>query len=144
MNISGFFRSARRFTMIAALTVLMSIALAACGGENPPATATNTPGSSSTNGATAQDLSVSLVEWAIEPKDIEADAGKVRFTVANNGQFPHDFAVQVGDAVSKTPVFQNSDGTKTLEVDLPAGTYRFFCSVGDHAQRGMEGEIVIK
>jgi plastocyanin len=52
--------------------------------------------------------------------------------------------VQIGDQLSKTPVFQNSDGTKTLEIDIQPGTYRMFCSVGDHASRGMEGELVIK
>ena len=142
MSVSSFFSAARRFTVVAALTGLMSIALVACGGENPP-TPTNTPGSPTT-GPAAQDISVGLVEWAIEPTDIEANAGKVRFTVANNGQFPHDFAVQIGDNVSKTRVFQASDGNQTLEIDLPAGTYNMFCSVGDHATRGMQGEIVVK
>jgi uncharacterized cupredoxin-like copper-binding protein len=142
MTIGSFFSRARRFTVLAALTGLMSIALVACGGENP-APPTNTPGAS-TNGTAAQEVNVSLVEWSIEPKDLEASAGKVRFVVANNGQFPHDFAVQIGDQVSKTPVFQKSDGTKTLEIDIQPGTYRMFCSVGDHASRGMEGELVIK
>jgi uncharacterized cupredoxin-like copper-binding protein len=142
MSIGSFFSTARRFTVMTALVGLMSIALVACGGDPPPAP-TNTPGAN-TNGPAAQEVNVSLVEWSIEPKDLEANTGKVRFVVANNGQFPHDFAVQIGDQVSRTPVFQSSDGTKTLEIDITPGTYRMFCSVGDHASRGMEGQLVIK
>jgi uncharacterized cupredoxin-like copper-binding protein len=140
--------SARRMLLMTALAGLASIGLVACGGDNnTTTTATNTPGTgaATTEAAPGQQLEVSLIEWAIEPKNAEVQAGKVRFLVTNDGQFPHDLKIEVpGGPELKTPVFTPDEGAKTLDADLAAGTYRWLCTVGDHAERGMQGELTVK
>jgi uncharacterized cupredoxin-like copper-binding protein len=139
--------SARRAVLMTALAGLASIGLVACGGENTNTTTNNTPGTGAATSVSApsQELKVSLIEWSIEPKDAEIQAGKTRIFVSNDGQFPHDLMIEVpGGSEVKTPVFSPGEGPQTLDVDLAAGTYRWICTVGDHAERGMQGELTVK
>jgi plastocyanin len=46
-----------------------------------------------------------------------------------------------GKIVGATPTFQG--GSKTLTLDLKAGTYKFFCSVPGHRMAGMEGTLTV-
>ena len=41
-----------------------------------------------------------------------------------------------------TPTFQG--GSKTVNLNLKPGTYKFFCSVPGHRMAGMEGTLVVK
>jgi uncharacterized cupredoxin-like copper-binding protein len=41
-----------------------------------------------------------------------------------------------------TPTFQG--GSKTLSLNLKAGTYKFFCSVPGHRMAGMEGTLTVQ
>jgi plastocyanin len=46
-----------------------------------------------------------------------------------------------GPIVGGTPTFQG--GTKTVTVNLKAGTYTFFCSVPGHRAAGMQGTLTV-
>ena len=47
-----------------------------------------------------------------------------------------------GKVLGATPPF--SGGTKTLSLNLPAGTYTFYCSVPGHEQAGMKGTLTVR
>ena len=152
----------KKFGITAALAALMSVALVACGGEAsstsaPEAAPTNTAAASapvdtgSTEDMTAdsadvQEVDVTLKEWAIEPSNIEVNAGMVRFNVANTGQFSHNMAFQIeGEGtVAKTPNFKSGDGTQVLEVELEPGTYKMLCDIIGHPEQGMVGTLTVK
>lgn len=135
----------RKFWLVGAMVGLMSMALVACGDSN---TATNTPVPTSVptagSGAGPSDVkehAVALNEWSINPSTLEVAAGKVKFTVTNDGQFDHNLVIE---GKGKTPDFTKGDGPQTLEVDLTPGTYKWLCDITGHAEKGMTGELTVK
>ena len=142
---------------VLALIVGMSIALTACGVATPtppptavptaaptatsaPVAATATGGGSSTGAA----IEITLSDFVITPKTIDATAGTVTFKVTNKGKSPHNFAVvSNGQEVKKTKNLVNGQAD-TLEVDLPAGTYQVICDIPGHKEAGMVGTLTVK
>ncbi|HEX9990057.1 MAG TPA: cupredoxin domain-containing protein [Chloroflexia bacterium] len=145
-----------RVGLTAMLMGVMAVSLAACGGDtaapaatSPAATATQAPsdGGGNMDGEAMQEVNLALKEWAIEPKDPEVNAGKVKFTVTNEGEFPHDAVIILqkdGKEIARTPVFGKAESPKTMEADLEAGTYTLICDVPGHAEKGMTGTLTVK
>jgi uncharacterized cupredoxin-like copper-binding protein len=71
-------------------------------------------------------------------------AGNYKFAVANTGKIQHDLAIE-GNGVkeNKTPLI-DAGQSKSLEVDLNPGKYKFFCTVPGHEQAGMKVEVTVK
>jgi plastocyanin len=141
----------KRVGLMALLLGVMGMSISACGGDTatatppPQPTATTAP-SGNTGGDTAgmQEVKINLKEWAIEPANVEVNAGKVKFTISNSGEFAHDIAIEgLGDSAKIAP-FKGSDGPKTIEVDLAAGTYTLVCDIPGHADHGMKGTLTVK
>jgi plastocyanin len=77
-----------------------------------------------------------------EPKALTAKAGVVKFVYDNKAQVPHNFVVldQSGAPFEPTmPVF--AAGTKSVTIELKAGTYKFICQ--PHEAAGMVGELKV-
>jgi uncharacterized cupredoxin-like copper-binding protein len=62
----------------------------------------------------------------------------VRFHVINEGADVHDFAI----GGQKTPTL-NPGGTADLTVTFAAGTYNYACTIGHHAEDGMQGAFTV-
>ncbi len=87
-------------------------------------------------------VEVSLTEFAIE-MPAELPAGLIRFEVKNDGAFLHNIRI-VGQGIDVALASDLTGGQSgTLEVELPAGTYRVYCPVGSHAQRGMDMTLTV-
>lgn len=113
----------------------------ACTPAATPAPATSPPGKPAAGAAAAPAApgQVAVKEWAIEPKDLQAKAGKTTFTVRNRGNIEHDFVVEgVGKIDSILP-----GQTKSLEIDARPGTYPVICSLAGHKEAGMTGQLVV-
>jgi plastocyanin len=98
-------------------------------------------GGGSTNLAIAANPSGSL---AYDKKTLSAKAGKVTITMANMSPVGHNITIQQGKSGSvlgATPTFQG--GTKSVSVNLKAGTYTFYCSVPGHRAGGMVGTLTV-
>lgn len=145
----------KRIGLMALLVGVVGMSLSACGGDAatatpPPApTATTAPAATDNTGsdsATAQEVKISLTEWAITPSNVEVNAGRVKFIVTNEGQFTHnvDFLIEGAGEAGKTKDFKSSENPQTLELDLKPGTYNMICSITGHADRGMKGTLVVK
>jgi len=91
-------------------------------------------------------ISATLREWGLDLSQSEVPAGKIVFTVANTGMFPHNLTVtdSSGNDLGHTPTFPAAEGPKTLEVELQPGTYTIICSLPGHAARGQKAELVVK
>jgi plastocyanin len=83
-------------------------------------------------------------QLAYNTKALSAKAGNVSVDFTNSSSLPHNVTIESssGQKVGATPTF--SGGSKSLSVNLKAGTYKFFCSVPGHRQAGMEGTLTVK
>jgi plastocyanin len=136
-----------RIPVIAALGV--GLTLAGCGGDDkssspappPPPAATSEPSSGAAQKlALAADSSGAL---KFDKTALTAKAGKVEIVMTNPSSTPHDVGVD-GNGVDKDgPVVQGGK-TSTVTVDLKAGTYAFYCSVGNHRAEGMKGTLTVR
>jgi plastocyanin len=161
-------RATKRFAPILAtmVTAIGLVALAGCGSSsNTPSSSTpttspattpaattsstttssSTPASSSTAAAGAITLEANR-EGALSYNKtaLSAGAGKVSIDFTNMSPLGHNMTIEssAGKIIAATPTFQG--GSKTLTLDLKAGTYKFFCSVPGHRMAGMEGTLTVK
>ncbi len=84
-------------------------------------------------------------QLAYNTTTLTAKPGKVTIEFANASPLSHNVTVQEpggGATLGATPTF--SGGTKSLTLDLKAGTYAFFCSVPGHRQAGMQGTLTVQ
>jgi len=112
---------------------------AASSSAETSASASSTSGGSAeaeTLTATEQDFSISLDEDHLKE-------GSYTITVVNNGSSTHDLAVEE-DGTTKATSDKIGPGEKTtFTVDLDAGKYTFYCSVGNHRAMGMEKTVTV-
>jgi len=87
-------------------------------------------------------VEVKLTEFLIE-MPTTVPPGPVTFSVTNAGTMEHNFEVE-GQGIEKrfdTPL--KAGETRSLRVDLPAGTYIVYCPIDDHQKRGMQLELKV-
>lgn len=137
-------------SLLALMVAVAALALAACGGDDdgeepsatrPPATTTaEPPAGAGTPVQIAADPSGAL---KYETATLAAKAGKVTFAFTNDAPVGHDFVIeQDGEKVAGTDVISKS--STTLDTDLEAGEYAFYCSVAGHRDAGMEGTLTVE
>jgi plastocyanin len=152
---------------LSAALLIGLLALAGCGssstgGSSTPTTnstpATSTPAAtaptttdSSTPASTGTATSAALTleanpegQLKYNKTSLTASAGKVTIDFTNNSPLGHNVTVESssGKILGATETFQG--GSKTLTLELKAGTYKFFCSVPGHRTAGMEGTLTVK
>ena len=87
-------------------------------------------------------VEVKLTEFMIE-MPTTAPPGRLTFSVTNAGTMEHNFEVE-GEGIEKKFDTNLKPGeTRSLQVDLPAGTYTVYCTVDDHKERGMQLELKV-
>jgi len=145
----------------AALLVL-ALGLAACGDDDddsgepaatstPAATATTpaTPVPTETTDTTASGGGATTLDVAADPSgqlkfdpaELSAPAGDITLDLTNDSAVPHNIAVDGAEGVSDTI---QDGGTAELTVNLPAGTYEYYCDVPGHRQAGMVGTLTVQ
>lgn len=87
---------------------------------------------------TTMDIFVS--EWAVEPQSEVLNAGMITFNITNDGALEHNFIIE---GVDETIELLFPGETKTLEVELAAGTYNILCNLAGHQEAGMELTITV-
>ena len=148
--------------------VALMLGLSACGGSSksssttsstPAATsatstaaATGTTSTSASTSSAAAGASSTLTDSAdpsgalkFTKSTLTAKAGTVTINFTNSSPLAHNFTVQQGTSgpvVGATPTFMG--GTKTLTLNLKAGTYTFYCSVPGHRAAGMQGTLTVQ
>ncbi|MGZ4178077.1 MAG: plastocyanin/azurin family copper-binding protein [Solirubrobacteraceae bacterium] len=83
-------------------------------------------------------------QLAYDKKTLSAKAGKVTITMTNMSPLGHNITIQQGSngsVLGATPTFQG--GSKSVTLNLKAGTYTFFCSVPGHRAGGMVGTLTV-
>jgi plastocyanin len=113
--------------------------LAGCGGddgEEPARSVTVNPNSA---------LEVTGDEYSFDPgRVVVRGAGPLTIRLRNTGELAHNLRLeQNGEDIGGTPTFPGGE-TQSGRVNLEHGRYEMICTVGDHAELGMTGELVVR
>jgi len=133
---------------IATLASVLLLALAGCGGnESKPNAGSDKSGgaSSGSSGGGGQQLALAAPEdgsLKFDKTELEGKAGTVTINFDNPSTTPHAVAIE-GSGVEEASDTVTSSKT-SVTADLKAGTYTFYCPVGNHRAEGMEGTLTIK
>jgi plastocyanin len=145
------------------LAIIVLVTAAGCSGSAAPTTApTTAPTAARTVAPSFAPAAVTVYAHgedggvSFTPATIEIKAGDV-LQLVDVGDTLHDFTIDVGGTVPKTPADQHIavqipvdlvNVTNQAAINLPPGTYKFYCSVSlgngaGHAVNGMVGTITI-
>ena len=143
--------------------VALALGLAACGGDDDdsgaaapattaagtttaPATPIPTESTPATTGGGAAGATTLALQADptgqlkfVESK-LTAKAGEITIKLTNASAVPHDVAVDGASGVSDQV---QDGGSAELTVNLPAGTYQYYCTVPGHRQAGMVGTLTV-
>jgi plastocyanin len=115
------------------------LCLAGCGGDDddePARSVTVNPNST---------LRVVADEYSFDPGEIVVrGAGPLTIRLRNDGELAHNLRVErSGEDIGGTPTFPGGQ-TQSGRVNLEHGNYELICTVGDHAELGMTGELRVR
>ena len=89
-----------------------------------------------------REITIEAEEYSFSTEGISVKKGeKVRLTLVNNGRMSHDFVVDDTDIAASL-----AGPGKSVSVEFTieeAGSYTFYCSVGNHRALGMEGTLEV-
>lgn len=89
-------------------------------------------------------IEVNETEFSLDPADITLDQpGTYVFRAVNSGGVVHALEIEGEGIEEETENVQPGESTK-LEVNLDPGTYKLYCPVGDHEERGMVGTVTVE
>jgi plastocyanin len=78
-----------------------------------------------------------------DKSELTAPAGTVTIEYSNPSQVPHAVALE-GNGVEEASETVTASDAPPLAVELEAGTYTFYCPVGNHRSAGMEGTLTVE
>jgi uncharacterized cupredoxin-like copper-binding protein len=135
---------ARRRLLQIALGGACVLALVGCG-EDRGEPGSTVPLPVRTRGGTANvhataTVEVSLIDYRLPRDPRIARAGVIAFEATNDGLSHHALVVDGPAGEVRTPRLLPGERW-TIAVRLPPGTYKWYCPVGDHEQRGMAGRV---
>jgi plastocyanin len=119
---------------------IAAILLAAgCGGDDDEATGRTV---TVDRGAT---VAVTAREYSFDPDRIVVQAaGALTIELENAGDLAHNLRLRRdGEDAGGTPSFPGGR-TESARVRVEPGSYELLCTVGDHAELGMIGELEVK
>ena len=135
---------------VLAVLALAPFALAACGDSDDESSTSSTPAETSAGGGTGgggETVDVSAAadgSFAFDQTELSAKAGTATFDFSNPASLGHDFCLEKdGSEVGCTDVISGGDSA-TLDADLEAGEYTYYCSVDGHRDGGMEGTLTVE
>ena len=113
--------------------------VAGCGGDDgdePGRTVTVDAGTS---------VDVTAREYSFDPETIVVEGGgTLTLRLDNAGDLAHNLRLRRdGRDVGGTPTFEGGR-TESGSVQVEPGKYEMLCTVGDHAELGMIGELEVK
>ncbi len=91
----------------------------------------------------AGEIKVTGKNFAFDPKEIRVKKGeKVTIVFTSEGGIMHDFVVDELNVATKQLTAGQSE---TVEfTPTQAGTFEFYCSVGNHRAMGMVGNLIVE
>ncbi len=92
---------------------------------------------------TVKTFTLDSSEFKYDIPEIKVKVGDtVKITLTNSGKMPHDWKVDEFNAATK--IIKNGEEDTIEFVVDKAGTYEFYCSVGQHRANGMVGTLIVE
>lgn len=119
-------------------TLAALAALAGCGGDDKPLRTATVPGD--------RGIRIEGDEYSFDPGRliVTGAPAQLRLTLANVGSLAHNIRVLDGDrdlgGLRSFPAGEERETT----LRVPPGRYRLVCTVGDHEELGMTGELEVR
>jgi plastocyanin len=122
-----------RFTM----TLFALVGLVACSAPD----ATDSP---TAEMPPADALAVSVLDFMIDPAELEVTGPTVTIAVTNDGPTPHNLTVRdaAGDVIIGTDDLGVGE-SETISAELEPGDYTIFCALAGHESLGMSGTLTV-
>jgi plastocyanin len=106
---------------------VLALLAPACGGDDSPLAAS---------------VEVTAIDNAFEPASLSVPAGRVEFTVVNEGAVPHTFVIAgIGFKLKPFDTGAQASGVAELE---ERGEVLFYCDIEGHREDGMEGVLTVE
>lgn len=117
----------------------------AVGSSDSSGAAAEMPGASTTNTSTfeSQTIAVTLKDGEISMPTV-MKPGPTTFNVNNAGQKEHTLEIEGGGQESGLNAELDAGQTASFEMDLQPGTYKAYCPVDDHEDKGMALQITVQ
>lgn len=114
------------------------------GGKSASGSGGSGSGGSSSSSADCT-ATISLLDFKLDPKVIEAESGEITLCAQNDGDTPHDLGVRDSSktTLGKTKTLNPGESDR-FTVTLDAATYDIYCSLGGHESLGMKGTLTVK
>lgn len=91
----------------------------------------------------AREVKVKGNEFSFSPQTLTVNKGeKIRMTFENKGSLSHDLTIDELGVSTATVIVGQEDTIEFTVEDV--GTYTFYCSIGNHKELGMEGELIVE
>lgn len=105
-------------------------------------TSSEATGSSSPNAKEAKTFIVDGSNFTYSVKEMKVKKGNTVKVVFNNKEGTHDWNLDEFDAHTKK-IGEEQSETVTFVADK-TGTFEYYCSVGQHRQMGMKGNLIVE
>jgi plastocyanin len=98
-------------------------------------------GGGEAGGGAGGEAAIGAKEFAFTPNEVTLPSGVIKFTLTNEGRSLHTLLI---DNQPKFKKLEAPPGaTANGAVQLPPGTYVFYCSELGHRGSGMEGKLIV-
>jgi plastocyanin len=113
----------------------------------PTAQESTAPNETSPTGAAAEqgaekEFTVTGSNFSFDPKEIKVKKGDTVKILFKNADGFHDWRVDEFNAATKK--IKGGEQDSVQFVAEKAGTFEYYCSVGEHRQMGMKGNLVVE
>jgi len=89
-------------------------------------------------------IEVNETEFSLDPANITLDQpGTYAFRAVNGGNAVHSLEIEGQGIEEETATIQPGQSAE-LEVNLDPGSYKLYCPVGNHEERGMVGTVTVE
>ena len=108
-----------------------------------PVAAVASPATSSVPTEGMREITVDGKEYEFDPSELMFTKGeKIKLIFVNSGKLPHNLTIdELGVTTDTIPPGKNTTTEFTVE---KTGSFKAYCSVGNHRSLGMEGKAVVK
>jgi len=105
---------------------------AGCGGDGPAVR------------AESGRVDVVLDDFLIDPQEVRAEPGRLRFRATNEGRLGHTLVVRRGERDIARVKTLLPGGSGETSATLRKGSYDLVCILGNHEELGMYGTLVVR